>query len=82
MAARAGAGDFIDPGDELSAEQPSCGVDILISDHVYIFHLGEFDTTLGTGIACSVIGTGMTEPGLCVVHIRLLHICGRLSPVF
>ena len=61
MAARAGAGHFVDPGDELPAEQPSCGIDILIPDHIYILNLGEFHAPLGTGIAGSVIRSGIAE---------------------
>ena len=39
VTAGAGACHFIDPGHQLAAEQPSRGVDILISDHVDVFHL-------------------------------------------
>ena len=64
MAACAGTCHFVDPGDELSAEQPSRGVNILIPDHIYILNLGEFHAPLGTGIAGFVILAGIAEFGL------------------
>ena len=36
---RAGARHFVDPGDELSAEEPPCGVDVFIAEHIDVFHL-------------------------------------------
>ena len=64
MTAGTGTGHFIDPGDKLSAEQSSRGIDILISDHIYILDLREFHAPLGTGITGSVIRSGIAESGM------------------
>ena len=64
----AGTCDFIDPGDQLSAEQSSGRIDVLISNDINVFYLGKRNASLGTGITGAVVRAGTAKSDFLVVH--------------